>query len=130
MAAIEVRTGFSPPLRDLMGDGVYERLSGGLRWGRILGIAMVAGRRCQHLVFGQEAADWQLWIDTEEDLPRKLVLTYRELPLAPQFSIVIHEWDLDARPADEDFDFTPPSDGMRVRLVPSDLGGLTAGSSR
>ena len=54
--------------------------------GYLVGARPVNGTACHHLAFSQEAIDWQIWIeDGPMPLPRRLVLTYKDEPGAPQY---------------------------------------------
>ena len=63
--------------------------------GFVVGKAVVEGVRCDHLAFRAPHVDWQIWIqEGKEPLPRKLVITTRDQPNAPQFSVVVTKWNL------------------------------------
>ena len=59
----------------------------------------VDGVRCHHLAFVERDIDWQVWIeDGTRRTPRKVVITYKSIPGAPQFSAVLSDWDFATRP--------------------------------
>ena len=63
----------------------------------------VEGIPSHHFLFRGDHLDWQIWIeDGERPLPRKIVVTYKELE-GPQQSIVLTDWDLEAELDDELF---------------------------
>ncbi len=89
--------GFSPPLVDLVYQDPYQILIENAEFGFYAGLHNVTGVRCHHLAFVQKDIDWQLWIEDGKQLvPRKIVITYKNIPESPQFSAVLSEWDLDA----------------------------------
>ncbi len=89
--------GFSPPLVDLVYQDPYQILIENAKVGFYAGLHNVRGIRCHHLAFVQRDIDWQIWIEDGKQLvPRKIVITYKNIPEAPQFSAVLSEWDLDA----------------------------------
>ena len=79
----------------------YEVLRRDVEFGFYVGLSDVAGTRCHHLAFVEQVIDWQIWIEDGTQLvPRKLVITYKTLPGAPQFEAVFSEWDLATRTPD------------------------------
>ena len=96
--------GFSPPLVDLVYQDPYQILIENAEFGFYAGLHNVAGVRCHHLAFVQKDIDWQIWIEDGKQLvPRKIVITYKNIPESPQFSAVLSEWDLDAHLPDSLF---------------------------
>lgn len=110
--------GHSLPLDDLLFEDPYSRLMSGVKAHRNIGLHRVAGADCHHLVFGQEDLTWQLWVDAgDKPLPRKILITYTNLPMAPQFTAVLAGWDLEPRLPDERFEPVIPTDTVRADLV-------------
>lgn len=99
------------PLGDLLrnkpcADMSYASLS-------YMGLGFVGAARCHHLFFQGGDIDWQIWIeDGAAPLPRKLVITEKRLPMAPQFTAFLRDWTL-AEPAAAVFDYTPPANFTR-----------------
>jgi hypothetical protein len=78
--------GVSIPLSDFLFENPYEALTAGVERAHYVGMSQVNGVSCHHLVFAQEAIDWQLWIeDGARPLPRKLVLVYKNDIGAPHY---------------------------------------------
>ncbi|NDY55558.1 DUF2092 domain-containing protein [Desulfovibrio sulfodismutans] len=72
-----------------------------------LGMGFVGQTRCHHLFFQGTDMDWQLWIEEgQKPLLRKMVITEKFMPLAPQFSAVLRDWQF-ADYAASVFAFTP-----------------------
>jgi hypothetical protein len=75
---------FSNPCRRAYGD---------IQRGKYVGINDVGGVACDHLAFIQRNADWQLWIDhSNKPLPRKIVITHKNVPSQPQWAAVFSKW--------------------------------------
>jgi hypothetical protein len=90
--------GFSPPLVDFIYNDPYNTLIENVEFGFYVGLHNVEGIRCHHLAFVQKNIDWQIWIeDGKQMVPRKLTITYKNVPESPQYIAVLSEWDLDAR---------------------------------
>lgn len=70
--------GISIPLSDFLFENPYEALTSDVDRAHYMGMSQVNGIPCHHLVFSQEAVDWQLWIeDGDRPIPRKLVIVYK-----------------------------------------------------
>jgi hypothetical protein len=112
--------GFNFPLSDFFYSDVYESLADGTTESAYLGLHSVDGVACHHLYFGREAAGFQIWIDAgEEPLPRKFVITYKQVEQAPQFSATFVHWDLTTPLADTHFRLDLPDGAVRAELVAS-----------
>ncbi len=57
-----------------------------------VGKSKVGGASCDHLFFQGANVDWQLWVDDASGLPRKMVITEKKLPMAPQFTATLADW--------------------------------------
>jgi hypothetical protein len=53
-------------------------------------------------------------------IPRRIVITYRQIEGQPQFWAQFTEWDFSPKLSDTTFTFSPPGDAQRVRFF-SDL---------
>jgi hypothetical protein len=125
------RYGIVAPLADLLVSNPYESLCSGARAGVYVGEFEVAGKRCHHLAFRHDSVDWQIWIDADSSappLPRKLVITYKQLPAQPQFMATFDKWNLSADATDGMFKFQPPVNAKQVELTP--LADATGPSTR
>jgi len=110
--------GFSPPLVDLLYSDPYEVLKGKALFGLYVGMSMVDGQRCHHLAFVDKYIDWQIWIEDGKQLvPRKLLITYKTIPGAPQFTAVLSEWDFATRLPDALFAATLPAGAKKIQFV-------------
>lgn len=81
--------------------------------GSYLGLGYVGGALCHHLIFQSVDIDWQIWIeDGDKPLPRKVLITEKKLPKAPQFLAFLNHWQIVDNPPQE-FMYTPPKDYAR-----------------
>ncbi len=110
--------GLTLPLADLLLPDPYRAMTAHARSGRYVGLHDVGGIKCHHLLFVQEAIDWQIWVDAgREPVPRKVVIDYKHLPGRPKFSAVLSEWNLSAKPNDEQFKAALPKDAKSVEMA-------------
>jgi len=110
--------GFSPPLVDLLYPDPYKLLIGKAQFGIYVGMSMVDGQRCHHLAFVDRYIDWQIWIeDGKQVVPRKILITYKTIPGAPQFTAVLSDWDFATRLPDTLFAAGLPADAEEIQFV-------------
>ena len=50
-------------------------------------------------------------------LPRKLVITHKEEPLAPKYTAHLSEWDFQTRASDAWFVFKPPAGADEIEFL-------------
>jgi hypothetical protein len=83
----------SIPLEGFDFSNPCRRAYGNIQRGKYVGINDVGGVACDHLAFIQPNADWQLWIDHgETSLPRKIVITHKNVSSQPQWAAVFSKW--------------------------------------
>jgi hypothetical protein len=110
--------GFTPPLSDLMTSDPAATLRKNVLFGFYVGLTYVGGTRCHHLAFVERDIDWQVWIeDGVQPVPRKVVITYKSIPGAPQFSAVLSDWDFATRPPDSLFIPQLPPGADRISFL-------------
>jgi hypothetical protein len=97
---------FAPPLADFLYRDPYKTVRSNIQYGFDLGQNDVNGRTCRTLAFVEKDIDWQIWIENgPQPTPCKLVITYKNQPLQPQFTAVFSDWDF--TPRIDDAVFTP-----------------------
>lgn len=71
-----------------------------------------------HLAVRSEEVDMQLWVAKGDmPLPRRVVITYRTAPGAPQFWAELSDWNLSPTITTETFSFTPPAGVEQIPLL-------------
>ena len=89
-----------------------------------VGVHTAAGVPCHHVLLIQESVDWQIWIQTgERPLPRKLVITYKDVPGSPQYVAVFTNWEFDPDVPDSLFVFQVPTGAVQVEMVATKIPG-------
>ena len=106
------------PAGDLIYTNAYDILMQDVVQGIVVGKAVIEGVRCDHLAFRNPFVDMQIWIqEGAQPLPRKMVLTSRDVFNAPQFSVTITKWDLQPRFDAQTFAFTPPAGAKKIDFL-------------
>jgi hypothetical protein len=95
----------------------YEKMRDGLKTAVDLGVVNVDGIRVRHLLFGEDDADWQLWVeDGKRPLPRRLAIVYKKAPGAPRVVVTFSDWNLSAGVPSGRFIFVKPPQAIQVEL--------------
>ena len=117
--AVFEATGISVPIADLVYSNPYRTLIENAQTGFVVGRHAVAGVPCHHLAFSNEAIDWQIWIeDGPRPVPRRLVITYKNEPNAPQYDARLLAWDFEPRLSSHYFEFHPPAGSAEIDFLP------------
>jgi len=107
------------PAGDLLNKNAYDILMDGVTDGFVVGKAVIEGVRCDHLAFRAPHVDLQMWIqEGAQPLPRKMVITTRDLVNAPQFAVTMTKWNLQPKFNAQTFSFTPPAGAKKVDFLP------------
>jgi hypothetical protein len=107
------------PAADLIDKNAYQVLTASVTQSLVVGKAVIEGVRCDHLAFRAPLVDWQIWIqEGAQPLPRKMVITTRDMVGAPQFSVTVTKWNLKPAFGAQTFAFTPPAGAVKVDLLP------------
>ena len=123
VAALDEKYGFTPPLAEFALSNPYKDIRQQAHTITDLGIAKVGagflglgGTPCHHLALTGNVADAELWIAVGDQLPRKLVATFKNLPGQPQLRITFSAWNLAAPVSAADFTFVPPPGSQKIEM--------------
>jgi len=110
--------GISLPLSGLAFSNPYELLMEGVTDGYYLGIHKIDGINCHHLLFIEEDAEWQVWVeDGPKMAPKKYSVTYMVDEGALDISMVIEKWKFNTYTPDEIFNFMPPVGATKIEFI-------------
>ncbi len=113
------RLGVDFPLADFLTDAPNKAFLSGVTSGRVINTVMIDGVPYLHLFFSQPPQiDLELWLDKNQSLPRRLIVTYRSLPGQPDFVAEFSNWNFAIHPTDADFVFQPPAGATQIALKP------------
>jgi hypothetical protein len=113
------KLGFTPPLAPLMRDNLVATALAKVVSGSVVGRGVIGESRCLHLAFRGKKTDWQFWVSEHGDpLIRRIVITYKLEPGAPQYAATFLSWDFAPRLSDAVFSFTAPQGAVQCEFVP------------
>jgi hypothetical protein len=113
--------GVVAPGADLLLPHAFEVMMADVIEGEVIGKGVIDGVECDHLAFRDIDTDWQIWIESgARPIPRKYVITSKEVAQAPQYTLRIKEWKTDV-PADA-FVFKP--DPSATKIAEGDLSDI------
>ena len=111
-------TGFELAGADLLYSDPLPGLLTDVTSGTYIGTTSVNGVECHHLAFRASKVDWQIWIQTgDKPLPMKYVITTKWMTAAPEFSVLLRDWDTQPKIPAGRFDFTPPAGAKRIESL-------------
>lgn len=88
------RYGIDAPAGDLVASDAYKALLDGVTEGHYIGLEPVGGVLAHHIAMRKGDTDFQLWIsDGPEPVPLRYVITSRDLPSAPQFTLELRNFE-------------------------------------
>lgn len=112
------RFGIDAPGADLIVSNAYSALLDGVVEGRYIGLEPIAGVMAHHLAVKKGNVDFQLWIqEGPEPVPLRYVITSKDLPGNPQFTLELHDWQTSVPLSTSSFTFIPPPDAQRVAFA-------------
>jgi hypothetical protein len=114
------RLGIDFPLADFLTEAPNKAFLTGVTSGRVVNTVTIDGTPYLHLFFFQPPGiELELWLEkSEQALPRRLIVTYRDLPGQPNFIAEFSDWNFNIHPSDADFTFQPPPGAEQVALTP------------
>lgn len=108
-------------LADFMYSNPYEGLMKGVNTAFYAGLHSVRKTDCHHLFFIQDDIDWQVWIESGKNkVPRKMMITYKNLPGSPSFIAHLDNWNLNDHSSEQVFIFIEPAGVVEIDFVSHD----------
>ena len=117
VAKLRDQLGMAIPGADIMLSRSYDELTTDVVGAAHVGRGVIDGVECDHLAFRNHDVDWQLWVEHgSRPVPRKYVITSKEVTAAPQYTLRIKEWKTDVPVAADAFSFNPPAGSQKVDM--------------
>ena len=117
---LETKYGMAAPAAEMLRPGLLDRLKPKLQSADYIGMETIDGVPCHHVAISMDWADCQFWIqDGAQPLPRKLVITYKQVPSTPKYAMDFSAWNLTS-PPDSAFAMAIPADAKKIDMAPLD----------
>jgi hypothetical protein len=115
---IRAKLHIDAPGGDLIVSTLYGDLTDGVQTGRYIGKEPVNGVMAHHLAMTKKDVDYQIWIqDGPQPVPLRYVITSKDMPSQPQFTLETRNWAPNAPLSADDFAFTPPAGARRIEFT-------------
>ena len=113
------------PAADLLMSNAYDQLMTDVTDVKDLGSGVIDGVECDYFAFRKEAVDLQIWIaQGANPYPCRYVITSKDIPHSPQYSVQIRDWKTGNEVASDDFGFKNSTQAKKVDV--KDLKGMSA----
>ena len=117
VARLRDQLGMAIPGADIMLSRSYDELTTDVINATHVGRGVIDGVECDHLAFRNHDVDWQLWVELgSRPIPRKYVITSKDVTGAPQYTLRIKEWKTDVPVAADAFSFKAPPGSQKVEV--------------
>ncbi len=114
---LEERFGFAPPVAELFLSDAYDYFMDLVISARYVGEEVVEGQRYHRVSFGEEEVDWDIWISVDRELPVRFVASMPGSDGDPIMWAEFHEINLNADLDDSLFEFRPPPEAKKIRML-------------
>lgn len=112
------------PAADLLLSNAYKELMDGVIDIKDLGSGVIGGIECDYFAFREKNVDWQIWIvQGANPYPCRYVITSKDMPHSPQYTVQIRNWKTGSSAASDDFVFHNPTRAKKVDV--KDLKGMS-----
>jgi len=106
------------PAAELLYKNAAEKMLKESTSGFVVGRSIVGSVKCTHLAFRGAEIDWQIWIeDGSKPLARKFMITTKNVSGAPQFTVLIRNWDVAPTLTNQEFSFTAPKGAKKIEFL-------------
>jgi hypothetical protein len=111
----------SLPAADMLSGDLYQNMTAGCQTIDYVGVGCVGDEACHHLAFSRDTIDWQLWISMgDKPSTRKMVITYKQLPGQPQYTLQVIKVENPAKINESVFAAEIPKDAVKIDIKPAE----------
>jgi hypothetical protein len=121
VSSIEQNYGFTIAMSNLFTSNPCRVLDDIIEEPLYIGSNLVNRVETDHLLLVTDEWDGQLWISQDNPpLIKKAIITYKNLPNAPQYTVLFSNWNFKPSFSQDVFTFTPAQDNFKVQILPSE----------
>ena len=118
---LQEKYNMSLPAADLLTADVFKSLTEGCDEINYIGLGFVGEEKCHHLAFSRENIDYQMWISTGKNpSTRKMVITYKQLPGQPQYTLQLLKVEEPRKIKDSEFTCEIPKGADKIEFHPAE----------
>ncbi|BAQ65831.1 DUF2092 domain-containing protein [Geminocystis sp. NIES-3709] len=116
---IEEQYGFTVPMSNLFINNPCSVLLKATEKPLFIGSNLVNRKETDHLLIVTDDWDGQLWVSQDDPpLILKAIITYKNLPNSPQYTVLFSNWNFEPSITNETFKFTPNKDTTQIEMLP------------
>lgn len=125
---IDQKYGITIPMSNLMASDPCADIKADVQRTIFIGNDMVNREELYHILAIGTERDYQMWVTRDEPpIIKKAIITYKTLPGAPQYTVLLSNWNFKPSISEETFTFTPPANAQKIEFLTTDylpnLGG-------
>jgi hypothetical protein len=114
---VQEHFGFRPPVAELLANDMAAELLIDVTSARLLGRERVGWSTCEHLRLDQEGMAIDLWVGAKDRLPRRMLITFTEMPRHPAWDVRFSKWKLNGPIEESLFSKRPAADSQKVPML-------------
>jgi hypothetical protein len=119
LAQVEEKYGITIPMSNLVASNTCADMKSNVQQTMFIGVDMVNRVPMNHILLIGNDRDYQIWVTKDKQpLLSKAIITYKNLPGAPQYTALLSNWNFNPQIPAETFTFTPPADATKIEFLP------------
>jgi hypothetical protein len=99
---------------DLVSADPYAAMTSGLVSAHVVGLSTLDGVETRHVAVHGQKLDWEIWIGTQDRLPRMVTLTDPSDAHRPTKVVRLSEWAVNQEIPADTFAFNAPADAIQI----------------
>ena len=112
--------GITIPMSNLAASKTCADLKTDVQRSIFIGSDMVNREQMYHILMSGTERDYQIWVTKDQQpLLRKAIITYKNLPGAPQYTVYLSNWNFNPQFSADTFSFTPSKNAIKIEMLPS-----------
>lgn len=118
---IDSKYGITLPMSNLFASNPCGYLKSETQSSFFVGNNLVGNEETYQVLLQGEDRDFQMWISQDEQpVLKKAIITYKDLPGEPQYTVVFSNWNFKPELPSNAFTFNPTQDDVMVEFIPLD----------
>ncbi|MBE9174208.1 DUF2092 domain-containing protein [Synechocystis salina LEGE 06155] len=116
---MDEKYGIVIPMSNLLVQDPCQLINTDVEESIYVGSDLVEREEMDHILLIGEERNIQIWVTQDEQpLLKKALITYKDLPDSPQYTVVFSDWNFSPKIDNEQFTFTPGKDDIKIEFLP------------